>query len=72
MRKRGKRRTSLRVTDKQEVEERKDADMALSSISFNKEKEEKKQKKDTYFPAHTRKEEVEKGFYNKKLITNSL
>jgi hypothetical protein len=46
MRKRGKRRTSSRVTDKQEVEERKDADMALSSISFNKDKEEKKKEKE--------------------------
>jgi hypothetical protein len=77
MRKRGKRRTSSRVTDKQEVEERKDADMALSSISFNKDKEEKKKKKkdtdlgkkdnltsyssSSLLPAQTRKEEGLKG-----------
>jgi hypothetical protein len=71
MRKRARRR-SLRATDKQGAKERKDADMALSSISYNnKDKEEEKKKKDTYLgekdnltsyssssliPAQTRKE----------------
>jgi hypothetical protein len=41
MRKRARRR-SLRATDKHGAKERKDADMALSSISYNnKDKEEK-------------------------------
>jgi hypothetical protein len=85
MRKRGKRRTSSRVTDKQEVEERKDADMALSSISYNnKDKEEEKKKKDTYLgekdnltsyssssliPAQTRKEE--EGLKEEKIATTT-